>query len=330
MSDPRSTLTIPAASLRALLSGAIDDAGMFPPAGLPLERAASRHRSHGRSDESWMLGRFVCPAASLDALARIIDEASKVESPWTVAAVRRIAGGETSGDAVEIAARAIAADAEAIASFNERFAGRARVDALEAAPPPSLVEPSDFERLALRIDPPRGASVFVELPDERASAGKAAEALRAIGRAGTIKRGARIGAKLRCGGPSSADHPSAAHVAAILAARAEVGASLKLTAGLHHPLPRRDEATGARVHGFLNVLIAALLADRPDVNRTEIVEALEDDRAENFTFGETAISWRGRSIDLETIARGRAEAVVGFGSCSFAEPVEDLRSLGLL
>src|SRR4051794_23711208 len=58
-------------SLRALLSGAIDYAGLFPPAQLPLTQAYYNHVEYLWSPESWLLGRFVCPAARLPELAAL-------------------------------------------------------------------------------------------------------------------------------------------------------------------------------------------------------------------------------------------------------------------
>jgi hypothetical protein len=50
---------------RALLSGLIDHAPLFPPASLPLEEALEDHRRALASPHSWMVARFVCPASRL-------------------------------------------------------------------------------------------------------------------------------------------------------------------------------------------------------------------------------------------------------------------------
>lgn len=50
---------------RALLSGLIDHAPLFPPASLPLDQALADHRRALASPHSWMVARFVCPAARL-------------------------------------------------------------------------------------------------------------------------------------------------------------------------------------------------------------------------------------------------------------------------
>ena len=47
------------ASLRALLAGVIDYAGLFPPATLPLDEAVRNYARYRREPEGWMLGRLV-------------------------------------------------------------------------------------------------------------------------------------------------------------------------------------------------------------------------------------------------------------------------------
>jgi hypothetical protein len=53
---------------RALFSGLIDHAPLFPPASLPLEEALEDHRRALASPHSWMVARFVCPASRLSEL----------------------------------------------------------------------------------------------------------------------------------------------------------------------------------------------------------------------------------------------------------------------
>ncbi|HEX4772794.1 MAG TPA: hypothetical protein VH351_18315 [Bryobacteraceae bacterium] len=55
-------------SLRALLGGAIDYAGCFPPASLPLDRAAENYLEYLHCEHSWMLGRFVVRAEDVSKL----------------------------------------------------------------------------------------------------------------------------------------------------------------------------------------------------------------------------------------------------------------------
>lgn len=60
-------------ALEALLAGAIDYAGLFPPASLPLAQAAANYESYRRSPQQWMLGRFVGSASVVDQLPGKLD-----------------------------------------------------------------------------------------------------------------------------------------------------------------------------------------------------------------------------------------------------------------
>ena len=53
------------ASLRALLSGVVDYAGLFPPAQLPLDQAIRNYARYRQEADAWMLGRFVIPVSRL-------------------------------------------------------------------------------------------------------------------------------------------------------------------------------------------------------------------------------------------------------------------------
>ncbi|HEX9695049.1 MAG TPA: hypothetical protein VGB64_01895 [Actinomycetota bacterium] len=50
---------------RTLLRGLFDDAGLFPPASLPVPEAAAGHIRARGGPHAWMLGRFVCSASKL-------------------------------------------------------------------------------------------------------------------------------------------------------------------------------------------------------------------------------------------------------------------------
>jgi hypothetical protein len=115
-------------------------------------------------------------------------------------------------------------------------------------------------------------------------------------------------AKVRCGGERV---PSAGELGRFLHACREARVPFKATAGLHHPLARHGS------HGFLNVLAAFVFAD----------EAALDGHVE---LEERALRWNGREAGPDELERARREGLVAIGSCSFSEPVDDLRELGVL
>jgi hypothetical protein len=75
-----------AASLRALLTRAIDYAGMFPPCGLELEPALKNQADYARSPDSWMLSAFVLPVAKFSAAEPLISQFDK-QHPLRVSAL---------------------------------------------------------------------------------------------------------------------------------------------------------------------------------------------------------------------------------------------------
>jgi hypothetical protein len=142
-------------------------------------------------------------------------------------------------------------------------------------------------------------------------------------------------AKVRTGGLKPEAIPGAEEIADFLFRAAERRLPFKATAGLHHPL-RSERAltyeTGspcAVMHGFLNVFTAAALAWN-GADRATLLGVLQETDARAFEFGESAMRWRGRTIETDRIAAARRDFAHSFGSCSFEEPVADLRELGLL
>ena len=116
--------------------------------------------------------------------------------------------------------------------------------------------------------------------------------------------------KLRCGG---ARVPSAAEVAEFIRACRGRGARFKATAGLHHALPTRGE------HGFLNLLAACMFGDEAVMLTTR-----------EISLGADAFSADGHVAGAEECARMRRELFASIGSCSFEEPLGELKALGIL
>ncbi len=56
----------PPDSLRKLMAGAVDYAGLFPPSQLSMQDAVLNYALNRAGVYNWMLGRFVLPAARLD------------------------------------------------------------------------------------------------------------------------------------------------------------------------------------------------------------------------------------------------------------------------
>lgn len=116
--------------------------------------------------------------------------------------------------------------------------------------------------------------------------------------------------KLRCGG---ARVPSVDEVAEFVRRCRAERRLFKATAGLHHALPTDGE------HGFLNLLAACVFGDEERMLMTREISLDAD-----------AFRADGERADADTCARTRRELFHSIGSCSFDEPVGELRALGIL
>ena len=101
--------------------------------------------------------------------------------------------------------------------------------------------------------------------------------------------------------------------------------AFKATAGLHHPI--RSTASG--MHGFINVFAAAAFAWHGSP-RPLVLDLLNDEDPTSFAFHESVLRWRSHVLPMSRIEAARRDFTHSFGSCSFDEPIHDLRSLGWL
>lgn len=274
--------------IQRLLAGAIDYAGVFPPASLPLAGALAEYRRARTSPDRWALGRLVVGTAHL------ADRAAWEDEPVDTGAVPvSLVVGDERGD------RLAAALASAPPS--------ARVEALE-------VRALDAADVATIGESARSAGLgaFVEVTPDAG-----------LDRMLDAVAGAGLDAKLRTGSVVAAQIPEAEPVARFIAACAARGLAWKATAGLHHalrgeyPLTYEPASARGRMFGFLNVLAAAAAADA-GADVPTLVGVLEAPALDAL---------RLDAIDPERLRR---RAFVSFGSCSFTEPLDDLRDLRLL
>ena len=121
-------------------------------------------------------------------------------------------------------------------------------------------------------------------------------------------------AKVRCGGERT---PTSAELARFVRACSDIGLPFKASAGLHHAVRSGD------AHGFINLLAAALFPERAE-------EALDEEDPAAFAVDGERFAWAGLEADAAAIARMRRERFRSFGSCSFAEPIDELRALAIL
>jgi hypothetical protein len=142
-------------------------------------------------------------------------------------------------------------------------------------------------------------------------------------------------AKVRAGGLTPESIPTPETLAAFLADAAARRLAFKATAGLHHPLRSTRaltyaiESPRAAMHGFLNVFVAAAFAWQ-GIERAVVVDLLQESDIASLRFDDDGFEWRGRRLSTPQVAAARRDFAHSFGSCSFEEPVSELREAGLL
>ena len=282
-------MTIP-----AWLSGFVDDASMFPPGDLPLDRAVAEHRQHRVSEYADLVGGFVVSDLKLpDLIAELGD---RPDNPLAVNVV--VTGGAgaiepavrwaTRSPATHLRALEIALRDEDDLAHNARRVLAAR-DQLA----------TDLDDVLVHVEPPRlrGApsAGWLGALDELA--------------AGDVRL------KFRTGGVDQDAFPTCGELADAIEAALDRELPFKCTAGLHHAIRQVDPATGITHHGFLNVL----LATRACLDGGDGSEVLAEESAAALLDG----------LDPDALDRTR-RWFTSFGCCAVLEPHDDLVELGLV
>ncbi len=289
-------------ALRALLAGIVDYAGLFPPAALDMPAAVRNYAAYRGDDHAWMLGRFVVPISRLDEFERARASLALDDLPeWRLTA---------------LAGANIADDLATAREYNRLHAGQASIDSIEA----KLATPDAIRGAATASS----FAVFAEIPLDP----DPAPLVNALAAAG-------INAKIRTGGVTPNAIPSPELVVRMLRRCVAAGVRFKATAGLHHPLRAEYPLTydtGAPVglmYGYLNLFLAAAFM-HDGMSDADAARVLDERSETAIQVTSAAVSWNGFRLSAAQIRNIRSEFAVSFGSCSFREPVDDLRALAIL
>jgi hypothetical protein len=294
-----------------LLRDLIDYAGLFPPASLAMAQSVSNYEAYSRSEWNWILGRFVVPVARLDEFETAF-AALPSSAPETGAATWRLSA---------LLGADVSADIARIREFKQRMAGascrRAVVESVEV----KAANAAEITRFSEII--PAELAAYFEFP--LSALGECIRAIAACGRR----------AKIRTGGETADKFPAPESVIEFIRQCAAAYVPFKATAGLHHPLRSvhrftyQSDSPSGMMYGFINVFLAAAFL-RAGIAPALAVELLEEQSAQAFHFDSDGIGWRQHRIGRQELAAARESFAISFGSCSFTEPIEDLRSLHLL
>jgi len=299
-------------SAGVLLRDLIDYAGLFPPASLAMAMSVSNYDAYLRSEWSWILGRFIVPVARL----------AEFEEAFAGLPTPTHSTGLTNWRLSVLSGSDVAKDVARIRVFNARMANsssgrRAVVESVEV----KVAGPEEVERRSGII--PVEFATYFEFPMS-----SCVDCIAAV--AGCGRR-----AKIRTGGETADKFPAPESVIEFIRLCATANVPFKATAGLHHPLRsvhrftyQPDSPSGV-MHGFVNVFLTAAFL-RVGMETAVAVQLLAEQSAEAFGFDLDGVSWRQYRLGRHEIAAARQGFAVSFGSCSFTEPIDDLKSLRLL
>ena len=260
-----------------------------------------------------MLNTFVLPVIQFDSAKQLLPQFDPLH-PLRVSAL----GPKTENAAAFCDTLAeIEADIRSLAAHNVDLVS---VNQLEMWVPQDVDLPVLNEARSILGDLP----AFWEAPVERAK-----ETITLLAELNSEMDEPTFGFKLRTGGVTPDAFPTSAQIAQALVVPATHQVPIKFTAGLHHPLRQYREEVQTRMHGFLNVLGAAILAAEHKWNEKQTVAMLEDENPKSFSFDDEFFAWREWKIDLKPL-NNRRKFVTSLGSCIFDEPLEDLHALNFL
>ncbi|MBX6359811.1 MAG: hypothetical protein IRZ03_07010 [Acidobacterium ailaaui] len=288
-------------AIEALLDGLVDYAGLFPPAGLDMRTAVSNFARYRSGEQAWMLGRFIVPAQRLKEFAAAFQQYCCDEQgpPWLLSVL-------SSGSPEQ--------DAQWMEGFQE---GAVWIQSVECR----TEDAADLEQRGMSTR--RAPALYVEF-----SSRECRQVLPVVQRLG-------LRAKLRTGGLTPDAFPEADEVARFLVSCAEARVAFKATAGLHHPLRSvqkltyEPESASAWMHGFINLFVAAVVAYF-GAGLEEVRAVLLEESPSAFAWSPAALTWHGKRFSTDQIREVRQRFAISFGSCSFTEPVDDLKALGWL
>jgi hypothetical protein len=263
----------------------VDDAAIFPPGDAPPPAAVTDHRKHREAAYADVVGPFVVDDLRLPVLIDVL----RAAAPLAVTVVVKGGVGAVAS-AVDVARSSPALDLRSI-----EVAAR---------------QDDDIAAQVHRLD--TAVPTFVEVPI--LPEGPTPSWLAGLDQIATA--GHRL--KLRTGGLTPEAFPDARALAASIAGALEREVAFKCTAGLHHALRHREEATGLERHGFLNVLVATAAAG--DGAEAGDLAALLDTRDAPTLLGAAG------TREWEAARRW----FTSFGCCDVLDPIRDLVALDLL
>ena len=330
-------------SLRTFMHGLIDYAGLFPPANLPLNEAIDDYIKHLKGENSWMLGKFIIPISKLDDLdvfVTLFDDIGGLK-------LSVLGSGGNSDDEY---LNNISQDITIINDYRNKHHGNVKIDVYECKLPSNSPSEKTMKKATDLLNENNLSHYheFTELPyvginysteEDESSWDKIV-----LPTVKMISSFDGAGIKLRCGGIVKEAFPSVEQVAAMIQTCALSGISMKCTAGLHHPIRHFADEYDSYMHGFINAFGAGVFTSKfPNPENLKekyrmfilLSHMIDEQDGKNFRFTDEKMIWKVGDdrdtvfeFDNENIKDCRKKRMISYGSCSFQEPIDDLKQLG--
>lgn len=317
-------------SLNIFMHKLLDYAGLFPPAKLPLLESLINYAAYTKHAQKDWLGRYILPCNKISAsmeiiLAQNLFKKNKHRAEFSIIL-------NTSENLINLN-NIIAEDVKLISEMHNKLKEYINIDSVEFCPPKEAYLPNKILHFHTVLELYTNQltllkhlkEIYIEIPFSE-NINEYVDILAKF----NSKNSTKFSLKLRTGGVTPAQIPSAYHVAQAIRLSAEHLLPLKATAGLHVPIPNDNPEVGARLHGFLNIFSCLLLCYDNLLSITEMENIILNYSYSDFNFTDKGLSIGNKFISNDTMNRLRNSFIKSFGTCSFLEPIEHLHENNFL
>ncbi len=326
-------------SLEQLLDAAIDYSGMFPPNKLDLREALREYVEFSNSGRAGLLSRFVIPFERIQDLAQFADKKHKLKGPLNLC----IAGPEI--QTLTQFKNVILTMEQQILEAHSEYPGELRSNILELKFPSKSVinlNPEELvkalEAVVLRTAESRllPHRVFFEIPEQALNIDTTKKIIKVIAahNKSVLKRKVDnylfSGLKINCGFADAGTEVTDEYLAETILFARDTNVAVKFSGDINTAYPGFDKQSGTKIHGFINILAASILAYTQDLNLEETVEVLEDRNPENFVFKDGYFKWRELAAPVMEIKMLRMLSITSFNSTNPTLAIKELAERGLI
>jgi hypothetical protein len=326
-------------SVEHLLTSVFDYTGLISGNEDDLRSALRDFVEFSGSKEKEMLSRFVIPHNLIPSLSTFADRKHQLKGPLSLC----ITAPRT--ETLKEFKNVVRDIEEEILSVHSDYPGEVRTNILELKLPEVSVINVDPEELvralesvvitaaASRLLPHR---VYFELPSgqKNVEVAKKITKVIAVHNKSILKR--KIdnylfsGLKINCVDHSSGEVADAEYLAEVMLYARDANVALKFSGAENTPFPSYDYKANREIHGFMNVLIASMLAYTQDLNVKETVQVIEDKTPENFTFKDDYLAWRELAAPSMEIKMLRMLSITSFNISNLPKIRDDLKEFKLI